>query len=93
MIRALTSAARTGVGYLIVRPTVIDRALNHQEPRIDSEGDPLRVVFDPFSQDVDGAGVGAHLGDPGELLSAHRELVDVVERTGDGGGRLAQRIR
>ena len=54
-MRALTSAARTGVGYLIVRPEYTDRALNHQEPRISSEGDPLRVVFDPWSVEIDGS--------------------------------------
>jgi hypothetical protein len=46
--RALTSSARAGVGYLIARPTYVNRALNWQEPRISSEGDPLRVVFDPW---------------------------------------------
>lgn len=54
--RALTSAARAGVGYLIVRPTFVDRALNWQEPRIDSEGDPLRVIFDPWNRELDGQG-------------------------------------
>lgn len=53
--RALTSAARTGVGYLVIRPTVVDPALNYQEPRISSEGDPLRVVFDPWSVELDGS--------------------------------------
>lgn len=53
--RALTSAARAGVGYIIVRPEVIDRPLNYQEPRISSEGDPLRVVIDPWSQQLDGS--------------------------------------
>jgi hypothetical protein len=53
--RALTSAARAGVGYLIVRPEYIDRALNWQEPRISSEGDPLRVVLDPWSVELDGS--------------------------------------
>lgn len=53
-VRALTSAARCGVGYLIVRPEYIDRALGYQEPRISSEGDPLRVVFDPWSVELDG---------------------------------------
>jgi hypothetical protein len=52
--RAYTSAARVGVGYLIVRPEIIDAALNWQEPRITSESDALRVVFDPWSQDTDG---------------------------------------
>ena len=52
---ALTSAARTGVGYLIVRPEYTDRALNYQEPRISSEADPLRVVFDPWSVALDGS--------------------------------------
>lgn len=53
--RALTSAARTGVGYLIVRPEYVNRALNWQEPRISSEGDPLRVVLDPWSVELDGS--------------------------------------
>lgn len=52
--RALTSAARVGVGYLIVRPDYVDRALNWQEPRISSEADPMRVVLDPWSQELDG---------------------------------------
>lgn len=53
--RALTSAARAGVGYLIVRPNFINRALNWQEPEIGSEGDPMRVVFDPWSVELDGS--------------------------------------
>lgn len=53
--RSLTSAARAGVGYLIVRPNYVNRALNWQEPRIGSEGDPLKVVFDPWSVEVDGS--------------------------------------
>lgn len=53
--RALTSAARSGVGYLLVRPEYVDRALGWQEPRISSESDPLKVVFDPWSVDTDGA--------------------------------------
>ena len=53
--RALTSAARCGVGYLLVRPEYVDRALGWQEPRISSEGDPLRVVFDPWSVEIDGS--------------------------------------
>ena len=53
--RALTSAARTGVGYLVIRPEYVDRKLNLQEPRISSEGDPLRVVLDPWSVETDGA--------------------------------------
>lgn len=52
---ALTSAARTGVGYLIVRPEYVDRALGYQEPRIGAEADPLRVVFDPWSVQLDGS--------------------------------------
>lgn len=52
---ALTSAARTGVGYLIVRPEYVDRALGYQEPRICAEADPLRVVFDPWSVLLDGS--------------------------------------
>jgi hypothetical protein len=51
----LTSAARAGVGYLIVRPEFTDRALGFQEPRISSQGDPLRIVFDPWSVELDGS--------------------------------------
>lgn len=60
---SLTSAARTGVGYLIVRPEYIDRAMGYQEPRIYAEADPLRVVFDPWSVQLDGsdATFGYHL--------------------------------
>lgn len=54
-MRAETSAARAGVGYLIVRPEYTERALGYQEPRIDSEGDPLSVVFDPWSVMLDGS--------------------------------------
>lgn len=53
--RALTSAARVGVGYLVVRPEVVDRSLRYKEPRISSEGDPLRVLFDPWSVELDGS--------------------------------------
>lgn len=53
--RALLSSARAGVGYLVVRPEHTDRALNWQEPRISSIGDPLSVVFDPWSTEVDGS--------------------------------------
>lgn len=53
--RAMTSAARIGVGYLIIRPEYVDRALNWQEPRISSEPDPLRVVLDPWSTETDGS--------------------------------------
>jgi hypothetical protein len=52
---ALTSAARTGVGYIVIRPEYVDRALGWQEPRISSEPDPLRVVFDPWSTATDGS--------------------------------------
>lgn len=51
---SLHGAARAGVGYLIVQPEYVDRALNWQEPRITSEGDPLAVVFDPWSVELDG---------------------------------------
>ena len=53
--RALTSAARTGVGYLTVRPAYVDRALGWQEPRISSEPDPMKVIFDPWSVETDGS--------------------------------------
>lgn len=52
--RAMTSAARVGVGYIVVRPEYVDRALGYQEPRIGSEPDALKVVFDPWSTDTDG---------------------------------------
>lgn len=55
---ALTSAARVGVGYLIVRPEYVDRAMGYQEPRITSEPDPLRVVLDPWSVAIDGNDAG-----------------------------------
>ena len=55
---ALTSAARTGVGYLVIRPEYVDRALGWQEPRISSEPDPLKVVFDPWSVATDGSDAG-----------------------------------
>lgn len=53
--RALTSAARTGVGYLTIRPVYVDRSLGWQEPRIGSEPDPLKVIFDPWSVETDGS--------------------------------------
>lgn len=53
--RGLTSAARAGVGYLVIRPEIVDRARNLQEPRISSEPDPLKVVLDPWSIETDGA--------------------------------------
>lgn len=51
---ALRSAARAGVGYLVVRPQEINYELNYQEPRISSEPDPLNVVFDPWCTELDG---------------------------------------
>ena len=51
---ALRSAARTGVGYLCVRPEYVNRALKWQEPRICAITDPLRVVFDPWCNELDG---------------------------------------
>lgn len=53
--RALLSSARTGVGYLVVRPEYTERALNRQEPRIGSVADPLSAVFDPWSTEIDGS--------------------------------------
>lgn len=53
--QALTSAARTGVGYLVIRPEYVDRALGYQEPRISCEPDPLKVLLDPWSQEIDGS--------------------------------------
>jgi hypothetical protein len=52
---SMLSSARAGVGYLIVRPEYVDRALGYQEPRISSEPDPLRVVLDPWSIRLDGS--------------------------------------
>jgi len=49
------SAARAGVGYLTLRPTVVDAALNYQEPRIGSVGDPLRAIRDPWATEIDGS--------------------------------------
>jgi hypothetical protein len=51
----LLSSARVGVGYLVVRPEYTNRALNYQEPRISSIGDPLKVVFDPWAVELDGS--------------------------------------
>lgn len=62
---ALTSAARAGVGYLVVRPEYTDRAMGYQEPRISSEADPLRVVRDPWDTSLDGS-----KGDFGYLLTS-----------------------
>ena len=53
--RAMTSAARVGVGYIVIRPEIVDAALRHKEPRISSEPDALRVVFDPWSTATDGS--------------------------------------
>ena len=52
---AQRSAARAGVGYLTLRPTVVDAALNYQEPRIAAVGDPLRAVRDPWAVELDGS--------------------------------------
>jgi hypothetical protein len=52
---AMRSSARAGVGYLTLRPTVVDAALNYQEPRIGSVGDPLRAVRDPWAVEMDGS--------------------------------------
>lgn len=52
---AMRSAARAGVGYLTLRPTIVDAALNYQEPRIGSCGDPLRAVRDPWATELDGS--------------------------------------
>lgn len=52
---AQRSAARAGVGYLTLRPTVVDAALNYQEPRIGSVGDPLLAIRDPWATELDGA--------------------------------------
>lgn len=52
---AQRSAARAGVGYLTLRPTIVDAALNYQEPRIASVGDPLLAVRDPWAVELDGS--------------------------------------
>lgn len=52
---AMRSAARAGVGYLTLRPTIVDAALNYQEPRIGSVGDPLRAIRDPWATELDGS--------------------------------------
>ena len=49
------SAARAGVGYLVLRSTVVDAPLNYQEPRISSVGDPLMAIRDPWATELDGS--------------------------------------
>jgi uncharacterized membrane protein len=82
---ALTSSARTGVGYLVVRPEYVDRALGYQEPRISSVADPLRVVRDPWDVTLDGSDASF-----GYLLTAlsnrefERRFGDKAEKTSFG---------
>ena len=91
---ALTASARAGVGYLVVRPEYCDRALGYQEPRISSEPDPLRVVFDPWSVRIDGS--DANFGfiqtpfSKREFLRKFGKSADPVS-FGDREGRMAQR--
>lgn len=54
-VRALRGAARVGAGYLTLRPEFIDRAMGYQEPRIGSVGDPMSVVLDAWSVELDGS--------------------------------------
>jgi hypothetical protein len=83
--RALTSAARAGVGYLVVRPDFVDRALNWQEPRISSEGDPLRVVFDPWSVALDGSDANfGYLLTPYSVREFERQFGKKAEKIGFG---------
>lgn len=52
---ALDAAARPGLGWLLVKPEMVDPALNQQEIRISRVVDPLSVTLDPDSQDPDGS--------------------------------------
>lgn len=52
---ALTSAARVGVGYLVVRPVLTDVKMRYKEPRISCVPDALKVLFDPWSTETDGS--------------------------------------
>lgn len=54
-MRAAMWQGRVGAGYLIVRPTYTNRAMGYQEPRIGSAADPLSVVFDAYSTEIDGS--------------------------------------
>lgn len=84
-IRALRSAARAGVGYIIVRPEYTDRALGYQEPRIGSEGDPLRVVRDPWSVELDGSdGTFGFVLTPYSPTEFERKFGSKAEKVGFG---------
>ena len=54
-MRAAMWQGRVGAGYLIVRPTYTNRPMGYQEPRIGSAADPLSVVFDAYSTEIDGS--------------------------------------
>ena len=54
-MRAALWQGRVGAGYLIIRPTYTDRAMGYQEPRISSAADPMAVIFDAYSTEIDGS--------------------------------------
>ena len=83
---AMRSAARAGVGYLTLRPAIVDAALNYQEPRIGSVGDPLRAVRDPWATEMDGSDATfGHVLTPLSLreFKAKRGRADPVSFDGD----------
>lgn len=52
---ALEYGARNGLGWLIMRPVVVDKEHNYQEPRIFGVHDPLSCVLDADSVEYDGS--------------------------------------
>lgn len=52
---AIEHAARGGLGWIILRPEVVDAELNYQEIRIQRAHDPLSVLGDPDWIEPDGA--------------------------------------
>ena len=52
---SLENAARCGLGWILVRPELVDNELNLQEPRICRVVDPRSVRLDPESQEPDGS--------------------------------------
>ena len=52
---AIEHAARTGLGWIILRPEVVDEKLNYQEIRIQRSHDCLSVLGDPDWCEPDGA--------------------------------------
>lgn len=52
---AIEHAARVGLGWIILRPEIVDAKLNYQEIRIQRAHDPLSVLGDPDWVEPDGA--------------------------------------